>query len=59
MNTRIPEDLIERVYQGKSTKEDGFLLLELLPFELFRFANELRSFTTGDTVTYFVSGASE
>ncbi|HPS90274.1 MAG TPA: 7,8-didemethyl-8-hydroxy-5-deazariboflavin synthase subunit CofH, partial [Methanosarcina vacuolata] len=50
MNNRIPEDLIERAYQGKSTKEDGLLFLEVPPFELFRFADELRSLTAGDTV---------
>ena len=55
MNNRIPEDLIERAYQGKSTKEDGLLLLEVPPFELFRFADELRSLTAGDTVTYVVN----
>jgi 5-amino-6-(D-ribitylamino)uracil---L-tyrosine 4-hydroxyphenyl transferase len=55
MNSKIPEDLIERAYQGKSTKEDGLLLLEIPPFELFRFADELRSLTAGDTVTYVVN----
>lgn len=55
MNNRIPEDLIERAYQGKSTKEDGLLFLEVPPFELFRFADELRSLTAGDTVTYVVN----
>lgn len=55
MNNRIPEDLIERTYQGKSTKEDGLLLLEVPPFELLRFADELRSLAAGDTVTYVVN----
>lgn len=55
MNNRIPEDLIERAYQGKSTKEDGLLLLEVPFFELFRFADELRSLAAGDTVTYVVN----
>ncbi len=55
MNSKIPEDLIERAYQGKSTKEDGLLLLEVPPFELFRFADELRYQTAGDTVTYVVN----
>lgn len=55
MNNRIPEDLIERAYQGKSTKEDGLLLLELPPLELFRFADELRSLATGNIVTYVVN----
>jgi FO synthase subunit 2 len=55
MNNRIPEDLIERAYKGKSTKEDGFLLLGVPPFELFRFADELRSVTAGNTVTYVVN----
>lgn len=55
MNSKIPEDLLERAYQGKSTKEDGLLLLEVPPFELFRFADELRSLAAGDTVTYIVN----
>ena len=55
MNSKIPEDLIERAYQGKSTKEDGLLLLEVPPFELFRLADELRYHTAGDTVTYVVN----
>ena len=55
MNSKIPEDLIERAYQGKSTKEDALLLLEVPPFELFRFADELRSLAVGDTVTYVVN----
>ncbi len=55
MNGKIPEDLIERAYQGKSTKEDALLLLEIPPFELFRFADELRDLAVGDTVTYVVN----
>ena len=55
MNSRIPEDLIERVYQGKSTKEDALFLLKVPHFELFMFADELRSRTVGDTVTYVVN----
>ncbi|KKG17946.1 FO synthase subunit 2 [Methanosarcina sp. 2.H.T.1A.6] len=55
MNRKIPEDLIERAYQGKSTKEDALMLLGIPPFELFRFADELRSLAAGDTVTYVVN----
>lgn len=55
MNSKIPEDLIERAYQGKSTKEDALLLLEVPPLELFRFADELRDLAVGDTVTYVVN----
>ncbi len=55
MNSKIPEALRERVYQGKSTKEDALFLLEVPPFELFRFADEIRSFAVGDTVTYVVN----
>jgi len=55
MNSKIPEELIERAYQGKSTKEDALLLLEVPPFELFRFADELRDLAVGDTVTYVVN----
>jgi FO synthase subunit 2 len=55
MSSKIPEDLIERAYQGKSTKEDALLLLKIPPLELFRFADELRSIAVGDTVTYVVN----
>lgn len=55
MNSKIPDDLIERAYQGKSTKEDALLLLEVPPFELFRFADKLRALAVGDTVTYVVN----
>ncbi|MHC1754906.1 MAG: 5-amino-6-(D-ribitylamino)uracil--L-tyrosine 4-hydroxyphenyl transferase CofH [Methanosarcina sp.] len=55
MNSKIPDDLIERAHQGKSTKEDALLLLGVPPFELFRFADELRDLAAGDTVTYVVN----
>jgi len=55
MNSKIPEDLMERAYQGKCTKEDALQLLEVPPFELFRFADELRDLAVGDTVTYVVN----
>ncbi|MPN63601.1 hypothetical protein SDC9_211365 [bioreactor metagenome] len=51
MKTNIPEDLIERAHKGKSTKEDALFLLEVPPFELFRFADELRDLAAGNTVT--------
>jgi FO synthase subunit 2 len=55
MKSKIPEELIERAYKGRSTKEDALWLLELPPLELFRFADELRSLTVGETVTYVVN----
>ncbi|WP_440956253.1 5-amino-6-(D-ribitylamino)uracil--L-tyrosine 4-hydroxyphenyl transferase CofH [Methanosarcina sp. Mfa9] len=55
MDRRIPDDLIERAYQGKNTKEDARLLLQTPPFELFRFADELRALAVGDEVTYVVN----
>ncbi len=55
MNSKIPEDLIERAYQGKSTKEDALQLLEIPPLGLFRFADELRDLAVGDIVTYVVN----
>ncbi len=48
----IPEDVIERAYRGKCTKEDAFTLLEGNPFELFTLADELRALAVGDVVTY-------
>ncbi|WP_048143536.1 5-amino-6-(D-ribitylamino)uracil--L-tyrosine 4-hydroxyphenyl transferase CofH [Methanosarcina horonobensis] len=50
-----PEDVIERAYRGKCTKEDALLLLEGNPFELFELANDLRASTVGDTVSYVVN----
>ena len=55
MKNNIPEDLIERAHKGKSTKEDALFLLEVPPFELFRFADELRDLAAGNTVTYVVN----
>ncbi|HWR25697.1 MAG TPA: 5-amino-6-(D-ribitylamino)uracil--L-tyrosine 4-hydroxyphenyl transferase CofH [Methanosarcina sp.] len=55
MKSKIPEELIERAYKGRSTKEDALLLLDLPPLELFRFADELRSLAAGETVTYVVN----
>jgi FO synthase subunit 2 len=55
MNSKIPEEIVERAHKGKSTKEDALTLLELPPFELFRFADELRDLAVGDTVTYVVN----
>lgn len=48
----VPDDLIERAYQGKCTKEDALTLLAGNPFELFTLADELRSLAVGDVVTY-------
>ncbi len=55
MDSKIPDDLIERAYHGKNTKEDALLLLQAPPFELFRFADELRALAVGDEVTYVVN----
>lgn len=55
MDSKIPDDLIERAYQGKNSKEDAVLLLQAQPFELFRFADELRALAVGDEVTYVVN----
>jgi FO synthase subunit 2 (EC 2.5.1.-) len=55
MNPNIPEDIIERAYQGKTTKEDALFLLEVPPFKLFELADRLRQETVGDTVTYVVN----
>ncbi|MDD3043262.1 MAG: 5-amino-6-(D-ribitylamino)uracil--L-tyrosine 4-hydroxyphenyl transferase CofH [Methanosarcinaceae archaeon] len=48
----IPDDVMERAYQGKCTKEDAMLLLEGGPFELFKLADDLRALAVGDVVTY-------
>ena len=51
----IPEDVLERIYQGNCTKEDALLLLEGSPFELFELADSLRASTTGDIVSYITN----
>lgn len=53
--TIIPDDIIERAYEGRITKEDALFLLEVPPFKLFELADRLRSETVGDTVTYVVN----
>ena len=51
----IPEDIKERAYQGEITPEDALELMEVSPMALFSFADELRSNTVGDVVTYVVN----
>ena len=53
--TAIPDDVIERAYQGKCSKEDALVLLEGSPFELFELADKLRAQTAGDFVSYVVN----
>lgn len=53
--TAIPDDVIERAYQGKCSKEDAFILLEGSPFELFELADTLRARTAGNIVSYVVN----
>ncbi len=50
--TAIPDDVLERAYQGNCTKEDALILLEGSPFELFELADTLRAHAVGDTVSY-------
>ncbi|AKB85305.1 5-amino-6-(D-ribitylamino)uracil--L-tyrosine 4-hydroxyphenyl transferase CofH [Methanococcoides methylutens] len=51
----IPEDIVERVYDGTATKEDALTLLKVKPFELYALADQIRSETVGDNVTYVVN----
>jgi FO synthase subunit 2 len=48
----IPDDVLERTYQGNCTKEDALILLEGSPFGLFELADTLRANAVGDTVSY-------
>lgn len=50
--TVIPEDVVDRAYQGKCSKEDALVLLEGSPFELFELADTLRAHAVGDIVSY-------
>ncbi|HWR25696.1 MAG TPA: 5-amino-6-(D-ribitylamino)uracil--L-tyrosine 4-hydroxyphenyl transferase CofH [Methanosarcina sp.] len=50
--TVFPDDVLERTYEGKCTKEDALILLEGSPFELFELADALRANTVGDIVSY-------
>ncbi len=51
----IPEAMKEKVYEGEITLMDARELAELSPLILFNFADELRSSTVGDVVTYVVN----
>lgn len=53
--TAIPDDVVERAYRGKCSKEDALILLEGSPFELFKLADTLRARTAGDIVSYVVN----
>jgi FO synthase subunit 2 len=53
--SKIDEELAERAYKGKISKEDALLLLNTDPFELFRFADDLRYEVVGDIATYVVN----
>jgi 5-amino-6-(D-ribitylamino)uracil---L-tyrosine 4-hydroxyphenyl transferase len=53
--TGISDDIIERAYQGKCSKEDALLLLEGSPYELFKLADNLRAYAVGDIVSYVVN----
>ncbi len=50
--TVIPEDVVDRAYKGKCSKEDALVLLEGSPFELFELADTLRAQAVGDIVSY-------
>ena len=51
----IPEDILERAYQGTTTKEDALTLLQMKPFELFALADQIRAEAVGDNVTYIIN----
>ncbi|MGB3907077.1 MAG: 5-amino-6-(D-ribitylamino)uracil--L-tyrosine 4-hydroxyphenyl transferase CofH [Methanomethylovorans sp.] len=55
MMSKIDEELAERAYNGRTSSEDALLLLDVEPFELFRFADNLRYETVGDIATYVVN----
>ncbi len=55
MNPIIPDDVIERAYAGRTTKEDALFLLEIPPFKLFELADRLRYETVGEVVTYVIN----
>lgn len=53
--TSIPDEVVERAYQGICTKEDALILLNGNPFELFELADALRAQAAGNTVSYVVN----
>jgi FO synthase subunit 2 len=55
MMSKIDEELVERAYNGKTSIDDALLLLDTEPFELFRFADNLRYEAVGDITTYVVN----
>lgn len=55
MQLFIPEDTREKAYEGEIALKDALELAELSPLALFNFADEIRSSTVGDVVTYVVN----
>jgi len=53
--TSIPDEVVERAYQGICTKEDALILLNGNTFELFELADALRAQAAGNTVSYVVN----
>jgi 5-amino-6-(D-ribitylamino)uracil---L-tyrosine 4-hydroxyphenyl transferase len=51
----ISDDIVERAYHGKCSKEDALQLLEESPYELFELADNLRALASGDIVSYVVN----
>ena len=51
----IPDDLLERVWNGRILKEDVQYLLQIPPHRLFSLAYELCKEVNGDIVTYVIN----
>jgi FO synthase subunit 2 len=55
MYSLIDDEIIENARNGKISREEALSLMDIDPFALFSFANELRKDVVGDRVTYVVN----
>jgi FO synthase subunit 2 len=53
--SKIPMEILERVYAGISTKEDSLELIQCEPQVVFKLADYLRTDLVGNNVTYIVN----
>ena len=55
MYSSINDEIIENARNGEISREEALSLMEIDPFALFSFANELRKDAVGDKVTYVIN----
>jgi FO synthase subunit 2 len=55
MHSAIDDEIIENARNGEISREEALSLMNIDPFALFSFANELRHEAVGDNVTYVIN----